>query len=74
MNVEGQRVKEKFEARPTKGVINNRKSKDKSRQHHSKKKGTNNDLQNTTEKTDDRATGTSLKISLPLRISCQKPI
>jgi len=38
MNIEGQRVKEKFEARPTKGVSSSRKSKDKSRQHHSNKK------------------------------------
>ena len=60
---------EKFE--DIKGVIRIRKSK-KDRQYNSqrqKDKGTNNDLQNITQKTKDRATRTPLKIESELRCS-----
>ena len=53
------------------GVIRIRKSK-KDRQYNSERqtgKGTNNDLQNTTQKTKDRATRTPLKIESELRCS-----
>ena len=60
---------EEFE--DTKGVIGIRKSKE-DRQHNGqnkKHKWTNNDLQNTTQKTKDRVTQTSLKSGVELRCS-----
>jgi len=57
-------AQEEFE--DTKGVINICKSKDRQHNH---KKGTYNDLQNTTHKTKDRATRTSLKTGGELRCS-----
>jgi hypothetical protein len=52
----------------TKGVIGIRKSK-KERQHKSQKKKTNNNPQNTTQKTKDRAIRTTLKTGGELRCS-----
>ena len=54
---------EKFEY--TKGVIKSRKSK-KNRQYNDQRKRTNNDLQNTTHKTKNRATRTPLKTQMRL--------
>ena len=61
-------VKEERQVEDTKGVIRSRKSKvriDNTKTN--KDKGTNNGLQNNTEKTQDRATGTSVKTVGELR-------
>ena len=65
----GQNVKKILEG--NKGIIRSRKSK-KDRQHNDKKKNnmnTNTDLQNIIRKTEDRATGTPLKLGSEPRCS-----
>ena len=56
-------IQEEFE--DTKGVLRILKSK-KDRQDNGQKKMTNNDLQNTTQKTNDRATRILLRWSTPV--------
>ena len=61
----------KFE--DTEGVIRSRKSK-KDRQYNAKRKRTNNDQQNITQKTKDRATRTPLKDTTLMTYVCRHTV